>query len=157
MKYFKFYLQKEGTDTSGNPYPVKESGEDFNVFEKECKFYGGAEVKDLPSRDWHDEDGDDEFIPSTLRYKSIECEVKFACKGDLFSSNSKIETFKEYLSSGTMKIYDEYNQVGRQNVRFVSIPDDATLYRKMDGTDEALVFTVKLKVNDPRTNITLSK
>lgn len=158
MRYCKFYIQKEGTDASGNAYPVKESGRDFLVYEKESKFYGGREVKEVAKRDWHDQNGDDEFFPNTPTYKAQEIEVKFACKGDLYSSNEKIEDFQKYLANGgTMKIYDEYNRVGRQSVRFSSIPDDAELYRKVDGVDEALVFTVKMKVNDPVTNVVLTK
>ena len=158
MRYFKFYIQKEGTDASGNAYPIKESGRDFHVYLQECKFYGGIELKDIPKRDWHDSNGDDEFISSTPTYKSKSLDVRFAYKGKLFSANKAIEAFMEYLAScGTMKIYDEYNQIGRTNTRFVCVPDAATLYRKIDGVDEALVFTVRLKINDPVTKVTLIK
>ena len=156
MKYFRFYIQKEGTDSSGAAYPIKESGKDFNVYEKECKFYGGRETKDIPKRDWYDQNGDDEFTPTTPVYKSQDVDVKFAYKGALFSANAYIKNFMEYLATGgTMKIYDEYNRIGRQSVRFVGIPDDAELHRKKDGADEALIFTVKLKVNDPVTDVTI--
>ena len=156
MRFFKFYIQKEGTDSSGNAYPVKESGKDFGVYEKECKFYGGRELKDIAKRDWHDHNGDDEFIPAIPVFKAKSIEIKFACKGDLYSSNNKIKSFMEALAeNGSMKIYDEYNHIGRRGVRFDSIPDEATLYRKMDGVDEALVFTVKMKINDPVTEVSL--
>ena len=126
MKYFRFYIQKEGADSSGAAYPIKESGKDFNVYEKECKFYGGGETKDIPKRDWYDQNGDDEFTPTTPVYKSQDVDVKFAYKGALFSANAYIKNFMEYLATGgTMKIYDEYNRIGRQSVRFVGIPDDA--------------------------------
>ena len=158
MRYFKFYTQKEGADTSGNAYPVKESGKDFHVYLKECKFYGGIELKDVPKRDWHDSNGDDEFISTNPTYKSKNIDAKFAYKGKLFSANKAINAFMEYLAScGSMKIYDEYNQIGRKKTRFVCVSDDATLYRKMDGADEALVFTVRLKINDPVTKVTLIK
>lgn len=155
MRYFKFYIQQEGIDSSGNNYPIKEAGVDFLVYEQSSKFYGGMETKEPAKRDWYDQDGDDEFIPKNPKYKAKEIEVKFACKGALFSSNKKIDNFQAFLANcGSMKIYDEYNGVGRQNVRFVSVSDDAELHRKMDGSDEALVFTVKMKVNDPVTKIT---
>ena len=155
MVYFKFYMQKEGLDTSGSAYPVKESGSSFHVYEKESKFYGGRELKEPAKREWHDENGDDEFLPSKPVYKAQEVEIQFACKGEIFSSNKKLKDFIDYLAnSGSMKIYDEYNGIARRNVRFVSV-SDATLYRKRKATDEALVFTVKLKINDPVTDVTI--
>ena len=120
-----------------------------------CRFYGGRETKDIPKRDWYDPNGDDEFTPTTPVYKSQDIDVKFAYKGALFSANAYIKKFMEYLATGgTMKIYDEHNRIGRQSVRFVGIPDDAELHRNKDGIDEALIFTVKLKVNDPVTDVT---
>lgn len=155
--YYKFYMQKEGTDASGAAYPIVELGSDFSLFETESKFYGNRAVKDIPSRSWTDEDGDDEFVPSEYKYKAYDMQVKLACKGEPRSVNGVLTKFLEYLSGGTFKIYDSYLGIGRQSVRFVEIPDDATLYRHYDGKDEALVITLKLKVNDPVTDITLEK
>lgn len=157
MDYYKFYIQKEGTDSTGASYPVKELGEDFKLYEVDSKFYGNAAVKDIPTRSWHDEDGDDEFVPETYKYKSYEMSVKLACKGDSMSSNTTIKALKDYLSGGQFEIFDTFNGIGRQHVRFVEIPDDAVLYRHYLGEEECLVFTLKMKVNDPKTDITLKK
>lgn len=151
MKYYKFYIQKE---TAGSE--VKELGEDFGFYETECKFYGGNAVKDVAKRDWHDEDGDDEFVPDEQKYKAFEMQVKFGYKGGQFSANDKLEALQDYLNGGTMKVYDSYNNIGRQNVRFEGISDDAELVRDADDGD-ILIVTVKLKVNDPKTKITLTK
>lgn len=157
MDYYKFYIQKEGTDSTGASYPVKELGEDFKLYEVDSKFYGNAAVKDIPTRSWHDEDGDDEFVPKTYKYKSYEMSVKLACKGDYMSANTTIKALKDYLSGGQFEIFDTFNGIGRQHVRFVEIPDDAVLYRHHLGEEECLVFTLKMKVNDPKTDITLKK
>lgn len=151
MKYYKFFIQKE---TSGAD--VKELGEDFGFYETECKFYGGNAVKDVPKRDWYDEDGDDEFVPNELKYKAFKMQVKFGYKGSQFSANEKLEALQNYLNGGTMKVYDSYNKIGRQNVRFEEISDDAELVRDVDDGD-ILIITVNLKVNDPKTKITLTK
>lgn len=152
MKYYKFFFQKET-----NGAPVLESGEDFNVYEMECSFYGGGEAKELAKREWHDEHGDDEFVPNEIKLKAQDIKVKFGYKGDMFSANAVLLKFREYLrNGGTMKIYDEYNHIGRQNVHFVGIPDDAELVRNSDDGD-ILVFTVKMKANDPITDILLKK
>lgn len=151
MAYYKFFVQKE-TDGAA----IRELGSDFGAFEVESKFYGGGETKDVPKREWYDEDGDDEFVPDVQRYKAYDMQVKFACKGEPNSANEVISALKAYLNGGTMKVFDEYNNVGRQSVRFAGIPDDGTLYRHMYGMDEALVFTVNFKVNDPSTDVSIA-
>lgn len=157
MKYYKYYVQKETGKPSTTPQAtVRELGEDFGFYETESKFYGGNAVKEVAKRDWHDEDGDDEFVPSEQKYKAFEMEVKFGYKGDQFSANAKLKALQDYLSGGTMKVYDSYNRIGRQNVRFEEISDDAELVRDSEDGD-ILIITVKLKVNDPRTSIILTK
>ncbi len=152
MEYYKFYIQKESASST-----VIDTVEAFGMYEVQSKFYGGREVKEPAKREWRDEDGDDEFVPSTPVFKAQEMEIKFAYKGTMSSANGKLETFIKYLSEGgTMKIYDSYNGIGRQEVRFVSVADDAELVRDSEDGD-ILVFTVKFKANDPVTNITLSK
>lgn len=151
MNYYKFYIQKEAEGSA-----VCELGEDFGFYETSCNFYGGGTVKDVPSRDWHDEDGDDEYVPATQRFKAYEMEVGFGYKGGQFTANSALASLKSYLSGGTMKIYDSYNRIGRQNVRFMEISDDATLVRDSDEGD-ILIIKVKFKVNDPVTDIVLTK
>lgn len=151
MKYYKFYIQKESSGSA-----VKELGEDFDFYETESKFYGGGAVKDVAKRDWHDEDGDDEFVPEEQKYKAYEMEVSFGYKGDMNTANAKLKALKDYLNGGTMKVYDSYNRIGRQGVRFEEISNDAELVR--DETDgDILIIKVRLKVNDPVTDITLTK
>lgn len=50
-------------------------------------------------------------------------------------------------------IYDTYTKIGRTNVRYMSYSDNI-LYRR-DSQDDIVVFSVKLKVNNPNTDITL--
>lgn len=151
MKYYKFYIQKESEGAA-----VKELGEDFGFYETESKFYGGNTVKDIPKREWHDEDGDDEFVPDEQKYKAYEMEVSLGYKGDMGTANEKLRALQDYLAGGTMRFYDSYNKTGRQGVRFVSISDDAELVRN-DADGDILIITVRMKVNDPRTEITLAK
>ena len=151
MKYYKYYIQKEADGS-----PVKEKAEDFNIYEVDSKFYGGASAKELPKRNWNDEHGDDEFVPSNLMMESVSHSVKFGYKGDKYSANKALKDFIDYLSNGgSMKIYDEYNKIGRQHVRFSSVSDDAELVRSDEG--DILIFTVNLKVNDPVTDVVLGK
>lgn len=122
------------------------------------KLYG--EAKELPNTDWMDEDGDDEYIPSELKIASYEIDVEFAYKGAMNSANTNIKAFLDYLTGrgGTgaeLMVYDTYTKIGRQSVRYVSVDDDI-FWRQEEGGD-IVVFVVTFKVNDPITDIVLSK
>ena len=122
------------------------------------KMYG--EAKELPSNDWKDEDGEDEYVPSVLPIASYEMEVEFAYKGDANSANVKIRSFLDYLTGrdgggAEMMVYDTYTMIGRQHVRLVSVSDDVFYRQESDG--DVVVFAVTFKVNDPMTDIKLSK
>lgn len=120
--------------------------------------------KNIYSHSWPDEDGDDEYIPETIRYEAAECDFTFGCSST-DSSNTvfdKLNTFLEWLRSGTFSFYCEYSGIGRQNVRLSELHDDAryskhTLRRNgVDVTEEVLSFTVTFKINDPKTAVVLS-
>ena len=122
------------------------------------KLYG--EAKELPSQDWKDEDGTDEYIPSELKIASYEMDVEFVYKGEINAANRKIREFLDYLTGKSdagaeLAVYDTFTKIGRQRVRFVSVDDDI-FYRQSEYGD-VVVFSVTFKVNDPVTDITLSR
>lgn len=140
---------------------VKDTVTNFDIYCMEIPFIIATEAKELASNDWYDEHGDEEYIPSALKMKAYEMDVKFACKGATKTCNAKINAFLNYLTGADqqnpgakMKMYSTYTQIGRQDVRFVSLSEDAELVRDANG--DILIFTVTFKVNDPVTNITLS-
>lgn len=120
--------------------------------------------KNIYSHSWPDEDGDDEYVPEVIRYEAVEAEFTFGCRS--YSADSTVfdmlSAFIAFLQSGTFSFYGERSGIGRQNVRFAELHDDArysrhTLRRNgADVTEEILSFTVTLKINDPKTEITLS-
>ncbi len=147
MSYYRIFLQKESDDAE-----VKDTIASFGMYVSESPFKPCDSVKEPTKRDWYDEDGDDEYIPAEgLRMQSYENKVKFLFKGDAFDATEKTKDFVEYLrTAGLMKMYCEFNQVGRQHVRLKSI--DPTLYR--DSTDgDILTLSVSFKFNDPITDI----
>ena len=146
MDYYKIYLQKEVDEAE-----VKETIADFGMYCMEDPFVLYSEAKDVTKRSWYDEDGDDEYIPGNGLYvQSYENSVKFGFKGDEFGANEKLQSFLDYLRSGMMKMYCEFNKVGRQHVRFKSVKQ--TLYRD-DKDGDLLVVTITFKFNDPVTDI----
>jgi len=149
MQNYKPCLFQKLTEKS----PVRDSME-WNIYIKSIPFRIFPDMKDIPSRDWMDEHGDDEFVPDTPYYKAYEMECEFVYVGTHGTANEKITAFLKYLAEGgKFKIYDTYTQIGRTQVRYMSYNEDV-LYRR-DGQDDIVVFSVKLKVNDPLTQIKL--
>lgn len=72
--------------------------------------------------------------------------------------STKLQQFLTLISGGYFSVYDPNRLLGRTNVRFVSYSDEAEYFNGYgDGGKQYLVqFSVKLKVNDPITNITLN-
>ena len=152
---YAIYFKKMKSDAL-----VVDTLDNWGIVCKEFPFKLYGEAKELPSHDWKDKDGDDEYIPSELPIASYEVEVEFAYKGVMDSANANIKGFLDYLtgrdgSGAELMVYDTYTKIGRQNVRFVSVGDDV-FYRQEEGGD-VVVFSVTFKVNDPVTDITLSK
>ena len=111
-------MQKEG---DGNE--VKDSIADFGMYVSESPFKPCDSVKEPVKREWHDEHGDDEYIGKDGLYMAAyENKVKFLFKGNAFGANEKCKAFIDYLrKSGMMKMYCDFNRVGRQHVRLKSI------------------------------------
>lgn len=165
-KWKNFFLQKMGVDGNNNPYPVYESVSTWGIFCKDIPFKLFDKVKEPPKRSYHDQHGDDEYIPGTGLYlEAYTMKVELACK-KIASGNSwdsaavndvraKVGTFLSYLrTSGMLNVYSSHTRIGRQDVRLESVGDNA-VWKVEDGI-EYLIFEVTLKVNDPSTDITLT-
>lgn len=171
-----FFLQKMGLDTQGNPWPVCESVATWGIFCKEIPFKLMEKVKEPAMRNWHDENGHDEFIPESGLYTdAYEMTVEFGCKKlntresstygvSVTDVKTKVIAFLDYLrQSGMLKMYSAHTGIGRQNVRLISVGSNATWVKQEVATttqqpveEEFLVFEVTFKVNDPNTQVTLS-
>lgn len=130
---------------------VVETGRDFGMHLNSAPALLGREAKDIAKRSWHDEDGDDEYVPPVLYIKSCEQTLKFVYRGGEGSAPAAINRFVDFLSSGTFSYYDEYYQSSGGDVRFVSGPSYVDLYRT--GERDVAVFSVKVKVNSPRKDV----
>lgn len=139
--------------------PVVDTLSNWGIVCKDFPFKLYGEAKELSSRDWKDEDGDDEYIPNELKIAAYEIDVEFVYKGDMNTANTKIRGFLDYLTGrgGTgaeLMVYDTYTKIGRQSVRYVSVDDD--IFFRQEGGNDVVVFVVTFKVNDPLTDIALS-
>lgn len=163
IDYKPFYIQTDVDSTAidttfwgliakTNPFPVLPS------------------PKEPYKNDWLDEDGDDEYIGLTdkngdyhsgMRYESIEFDVSFYIKttGEDAEKTmvSQIESFFQKISRKEFKIYDSYTGIGRQKVRYAGFDEESYKRNLKKGNGWArAIFSIKFKVNDPITRITLS-
>lgn len=147
--YKPFLIQKLSDEA-----PVRDSKE-WNIWIKSVTFKVFPDLKDVSTRDWMDQQGDDEFLPNIPVYKAYKIECEFVFKGLYETANTQIKSFLKYLAEGGFfKFYDTYTKIGRTNIRYDSYDNDA-LYRR-EGQDDIVLFKVTLKVNDPITDITLT-
>lgn len=151
------YIRKVGSST------VVDTSTAYGVYVAEMPYLLLGEAKELPSNNWHDEHGDDEYIPPQLMMEPQEAEFTFAYKGSIDSASASILSFLDFLTGadGTgaeFSWYDPYWKIGRQATRLLEVDDDAGYgeYTE-DGVKKCMVkFTVTMKVNDPVTRITLA-
>lgn len=148
-------IQKaNGDDTSVRSLQV------WGIVATDLPFKIVGEIKDIPKNDWFDEDGDDEFIPDTPVYKAYEMEAKFFMEAPTMKAlMDNIRNFITFIATnGCFSMYNPNTGVGRQNIRYVSHSDEAK-YNKVNtsvGIKYTSEFSLKLKVNNPNTNITLN-
>lgn len=127
---------------------------EWGIYIKSIPFKIFPEMKEVATRSWIDENGDSEFLPDQPVFKAYEMECEFVYIGSHGTANDKIRSFLEYLAyGGHFIIYDTYTKIGRKDVRYISYSEDV-LYRR-DGENDIVVFSVKLKVNDPISNLTI--
>ena len=155
MQHYNVFIQKEQTGAV-----VKETVADFDVWCASIPFDIGMEVKEPVVRDWKDENGEDAYLGDSLKFAAYDMTVKWCCKGDKFSANAVIKKFLIYVSgrdgSGMiMKMYCDWTKVGRRHIRLKKVSDDADLHRDDEG--DVVTFSTVLRVEDPVTEVTLSK
>lgn len=155
--YKKFYIQQQTFDgtTYSNVGSRIDTYATFGVVCQECPFKFLPESKDLPKRDWHDEHGDDVFVPADgLRMKAYDMEVEFLYVGNVADIATQVKAFISFIygrntgGSPLLEIYDEYTQTGRRNVVVQSVPNELYFYDDVE-IDAIAQFKVKFKVNDP--------
>jgi hypothetical protein len=107
---------------------------------------------------WYDQNGDDEWCDK-MYFEPIEFTVSFYVKAydtQPYTAEeiirNQIDDFFAYIKDGEFKIYDSYNGIGRQKVRYAGYTEDDFLRR---GDWARAMFNIKFKVNDPITRMVL--
>ena len=135
-------------------------------------FKAGGNVKSLPKRDWHDEHGEDVYMPAKTMFEAYDAEFEMAYAGQELATNpfdldlafTQIETFKKWLtgndtengSGSELKIYSPYTTIGRRGCYLLEISNEEPhVQLKQEGAnlyhENIVTFKVKFRVTDPFT------
>lgn len=129
-----------------------------------------ADAKDVATRNWLDEHGEDVYIPSDVKLKKFDAEFMFLCNGTEANVKSRVKAFLRFLMGKSWKnsqgntisatgsrlvVFDEYNGFGWKDMRFKSFSTDGLV---MDNGDSEVIleFKVVFEVFDPFTEITVA-
>ena len=134
---------------------VTDSNAQWGIVVQSMPFKLVPDVKEYAKTDWKDADGDDEFIPAVPRFKAYEMEVSFLCVAPSGEANGRIRAFWDFVKAGEMMMHDTYTGIGRRGVRFAKFAPKAL--RRRDGGTDAVEFKMTFKVNDPVTQIDLTR
>lgn len=158
---------KRGEETAKNTFT------EWGIACTKVPFKAGGKTKELAKRDWHDEQGEDAYIPKKLMFEAYDAEFELACivtenAWNLSAAFQRIDEFRKWLSgndtqegSGAeMQIYSPYSTIGRKGCYLLEISDeDPHLQVKQQGSntynEDVLTFKVKFRVTNPMDNITL--
>ena len=166
MSVAKTYIQQikfNGTTYSkGSVVDLKEA---FNIVCQDFPFKKNPKSKDLPSRDWYDEDGLDVYVPNTLPIKHYDLDVVFLYAGLKANIRSDISKFIDFVygrekgsisdsvRSARLAVYNDYVDMGRKDI-IVSEVENEILYLSDRDPDAIAKFKVKFTVYDPTTVVT---
>lgn len=148
--------------SKGSVVDLKES---FNIICQDFPFKKNPKSKDLPSRDWYDEDGLDVYIPDTLPIKHYDFDVFFLYVGTKENIRADISKFIDFIygrikgnngdsvKSSRLAVYNEYVGMGRKDI-VVSEVENTLFYLSNNDPDAIATFKVKFTVYDPTTVVT---
>ena len=153
--YKPFYIQNATDSTAWDTTT-------YGLVAQTQPFPDNYEVKDPYKNDWHDENGDDEYV-AAMRRKAFEFTVRFYVKTYPVTGqnaktaiqvlNEQVATFRGKIIPGEFKIWDSWQGKGFQKVRFVK---DTVETREITDDYAWVILAVTFKVNDPSTPVSYS-
>ena len=158
--YKHFYIQQQRLVGSAyeNIGPVVDSYETFHIACQETEYKYLPEIKELPVTNWHDEDGDDVYIPTDgTKIEAYDYSVDFLYVGSEATMNADIKGFINFLfgrndgGSSLFCFYDEYTMIGRRCCYVKNIDNDLFIYNNSDDEVHAK-FKLTIRVTDPTTD-----
>ncbi len=155
MEPYKLYFQR--IDYDGESYSkgsLKETLSEWGIACSDSQDKPINEMKSLTTLSWPGEDGSDVYVPETPRAKEYEIQLSFVYCGEDEFRKQKIQSFIDFLKSGRLAYYDEFTEIGRKDVVYVSYAPDKLIRKSSDENDSISIFKMNFRVHDPTTDIT---
>lgn len=149
------------TYSKGSVVDLKEA---FNIICQDFPFKKNPKPKDLPKRDWYDEDGTDVYVPDKLPIENYDLDVVFLYVGDDSNIRNDISNFIDFIygrikgdagdsfKSARLAVYNEYVGMGRKDI-VVSEVKNEIFYLSDSDPDAVAKFHVTFTVYDPTTDV----
>ena len=163
MEEIKTYVQQLRFDgTSYQRGEVIELYEAYHIICPDFPFELMQKPKALPTRDWHDEDGLDVFVPAIRRVESYDINVPFFYKGTKSNIRTDIGNFIKFMCGrnvdavgSRLAVYNEHTGIGRKDVVVKEIKNEI-FYKENFDEDAVARFAITFSVYDPITDVSLS-
>lgn len=154
--YAPLYIQR---DSDNAAVDIKAT---YGVVIKQHNYPIQMKVKEPYKNGWKDEHGDDEAkAPLHIQATEVEYECAILSQDpDSATARSelseRVRTFRKFLISDYFKMWDDYTKFGFTDVRLEEIPQPDENAFKALGTNARVIFKMRIKVNDPLTEVQFS-
>ena len=155
MKPYTMILQRMGDNDAAT---IIDTEKMYNIACTSTPFLPFSESKDVFTRDWPEEDGEDVYI-NAIKRKAYDWEIGLCYKGEAHSAYEWIMYFLHLLldRDDRMKIgyplfrmYFPYLEFGRKGVYLKKFSEDS-LY--IDRDENIVTFSMTFRVTDPVTTL----
>lgn len=133
-------FQKAGGGSTSDLYA------DFSIKTTSVPLFVPMETKELPYRDWMDEDGEDTYFPSEMKLSAYDSDVDVIYKGATGTFRSKLQSLFDYLKGGELNIYSPYSNTGCKGAYFKGFSDFEFV---SDSTGEVAQFKITFRITKP--------
>lgn len=142
-------FQREGTTIRKDLYS------DFGIKTTSAPLFVPGDTKELPSRDWPEEDGVDVYVPNIIPLKSYIVDISVVYNGGQGTFQSKLDSLASYLLTGgsELNIYSPYSATSCKGAHFVGFSDFS--FTSDSATGDIAEFKIKFKVAKPKERFTL--
>lgn len=148
------YIQKKKTST-GDTYPASGSIDvysTFGIIVNSLSFPDGG-TKEPYKNNWKDENGEETYIPDTLKVEAYDLKLQFAWKGSLGGAYTAYKNFAAFLTGrdgngADLSIYDDRTKWGRTKIWYKEPSNPDFHY---DNVHDILTWEATFRVTDPVT------
>lgn len=128
------------------------------------EFPMASEAKSVVSTSWHDEDGEDVYIPSEMRYEAFDWKVRVGVTGEIGTTKNKVDALIKWLAGkgdtplpadgSGLCVWSEFYKAGFQHCYLKGVTDQEFSFC---GSYEILECTLEIRVCDPMTRLSVVK